>query len=107
MPPVGAWVVAYLDGQPVGCGGIKRLDDEAAELKRIYLAESARGHSLGRRLLEQLEQHARLLGYRCLRLDTGDCQPEALGLFRSAGYVEIPDYNGNTWATYWMEKQLA
>jgi S-methylmethionine-dependent homocysteine/selenocysteine methylase/GNAT superfamily N-acetyltransferase len=105
-PPVGAWVVAYLGGRPVGCGGIKRLDDESAELKRIYLGEAARGHGLGRRLLEELERHARVLGYTRVRLDTGDRQPEALGLFRSAGYREIADYNGNTWATYWMEKQL-
>ena len=62
---------------------------------------------LGRRLLEQLEAHARELGIERLRLDTGDLQPEALGLFRSSGYAEIPDYNGNTWATYWMEKRLA
>jgi hypothetical protein len=47
------------------------------------------------------------LGYERVRLDTGDLQPEALGLFHSAGYSEIPDYNGNTWATYWMEKLLA
>lgn len=103
-PPAGAWVVAYLGEQAVGCGGVKRLDDEAVELKRIYLAEAARGHGLGRRLLQELEAQARALGYRCVRLDTGDRQPEALGLFRSAGYIEIPDYNGNTWATYWMEK---
>ena len=105
-PPVGAWVVAYLDGRPVGCGGVKRLDDTSAELKRIYLADAARGHGLGRRILEELERHARELGYERLRLDTGDRQPEALGLFRSAGYELIPDYNGNTWATYWMEKRL-
>ena len=105
--PLGAWVVAYLDGRPVGCGGIKRLDATSAELKRIYLADSARGHGLGRRILEQLEQHARDLGYELLRLDTGDLQPEALALFRSAGYEQIPDYNGNTWATYWMEKRLS
>jgi GNAT superfamily N-acetyltransferase len=105
--PVGAWVVAYLGAEAVGCGGIKRLDDATAELKRIYLGEPARGRGLGRRLLEQLEAHARELGYERLRLDTGDLQPEALGLFRSSGYVEIPDYNGNTWATYWMEKRLA
>jgi GNAT superfamily N-acetyltransferase len=105
-PPVGAWVVAYLDDTPVGCGGLKRLDDAAAELKRIYLAAAARGRGLGRRLLEELEQHARDLGYQRLRLDTGNLQPEALTLFRSAGYEEIPDYNGNTWATYWMEKRL-
>jgi GNAT superfamily N-acetyltransferase len=106
-PPVGAWIVAYLDDQPVGCGGVKRLDDASAELKRIYLAAAARGRGLGRRLLETLEQHARELGYERLRLDTGNLQPEALCLFRSAGYEQIPDYNGNTWATYWMEKRLA
>jgi GNAT superfamily N-acetyltransferase len=106
-PPVGAWVVAYLDGKPVGCGGIKRLDDASAELKRLYLSASARGRGLGRRLLDELEAHARALGYAVLRLDTGDLQPEALGLFRSAGYQQIADYNGNTWATYWMEKRVA
>ena len=104
--PLGAWVVAYLDGRPVGCGGVKRLDASSAELKRIYLDDSARGHGLGRRVLEQLEQHARDLGYERLRLDTGERQPQALGLFQSAGYQQIPDYNGNTWATYWMEKRL-
>ena len=105
-PPVGAWVVAYLDGEPVGCGGVKRLDERTVELKRIYLAESARGHGIGRRVLEELERHARAFGYERVRLDTGDRQPAALALFRSSGYVEIADYNGNTWATYWMEKQL-
>jgi GNAT superfamily N-acetyltransferase len=106
-PPVGAWVVAYLGDRAVGCGGVKRLDDTSAELKRIYLAAEARGRGLGRSILERLEQHARELGYELLRLDTGDLQPEALGLFRSAGYEHIADYNGNTWATYWMEKRLA
>jgi GNAT superfamily N-acetyltransferase len=105
-PPLGAWVVAYLGDRAVGCGGVKRLDDTSAELKRIYLAAEARGRGLGRGILERLEQHARELGYELLRLDTGDLQPEALGLFRSAGYEHIADYNGNTWATYWMEKRL-
>ena len=106
VPPEGAWIVVYLGHQPVGCGGIKRLDDMSAELKRIYLAPAARGHGLGRRLLAQLEQQARDNGHQRLRLDTGDRQPEALGLFLSAGYERIADYNGNTWATYWMEKRL-
>jgi|SRR4051812_33989623 GNAT superfamily N-acetyltransferase len=106
-PPMGAWVVAYLGGQPVGCGGIKRLDDTSAELKRVYLVAAARGRGLGRRLLDELELHARSLGYEVLRLDTGDLQPEALGLFRSAGYQQIANYNDNTWATYWMQKRIA
>lgn len=106
-PPAGAWVVAYLDGRPVGCGGIKRLDDASAELKRLYVVNAARGRGLGRHLLDELESHARSFGYEVLRLDTGDLQPEALGLFRSAGYQQIADYNDNAWATYWMEKRLA
>jgi GNAT superfamily N-acetyltransferase len=105
-PPVGAWVVAYLGGDAVGCGGVKRLDGETAEIKRLYLRSSARGLGLGRRLLERLELQARELGYVRVRLDTGDLQPEALGLFRSAGYVEIGDYNGNPFARHWMEKRL-
>jgi GNAT superfamily N-acetyltransferase len=105
-PPIGAWVVAYLGDRPVGCGGVKALDDSSAELKRIYVADAARGRGLGRRLLERLEQCASELGYERVRLDTGDLQPEALGLFRRAGYAQIPDYNGNAWATYWMEKRL-
>ena len=105
--PVGVWVVAYLDGRPVGCGGVKRLDDTSAELKRLYVAARARGRGLGGQLLSELELHARALGYEVLRLDTGDLQPEALGLFRSAGYEQISDYNGNAWATFWMEKRLA
>jgi GNAT superfamily N-acetyltransferase len=105
--PMGAWVVVYLEGRPVGCGGVKRLDGRSAELKRIYLAGAARGRGLGARLLQELEQSARALGYERLRLDTGDRQPEALALFHSAGYEQIADYNDNTWATYWMEKRLA
>ena len=105
--PVGAWVVVYLDGRPVGCGGVKRLDARSGELKRIYLSAGARGRGLGARLLRELELSALALGYETLRLDTGDRQPEALGLFRSAGYEPTADYNGNTWATYWLEKRLA
>jgi GNAT superfamily N-acetyltransferase len=105
--PVGAWIVVYLDGRPVGCGGLKRLDDRSGELKRIYLSAAARGRGLGARLLQELEDSARALGYERTRLDTGDRQPEALGLFRAAGYEQIADYNDNTWAAYWMEKRLA
>ncbi len=104
--PVGAWVVAYRGGEAVGCGGVKRLDGCAGELKRIYVTPAVRGLGVGRRLLDELEAQARALGYERMRLDTGDRQPEALGLFTDAGYRPIPDYNRNGWATYWLEKDL-
>lgn len=105
-PPTGVWVVVYLDGRPVGCGGLKAHDGETAEIRRVFLDESARGRGIGRTLLKELEMHARRLGYERVRLTTGDRQPEALGLFQSAGYLEIPAFNGNVFTRHWMEKTL-
>lgn len=105
-PPNGSWVVAYRDERPVGCAGVKRLDAATGEVKRVYLRPEARGLGLGRALMEALEADARTLGFERIRLDTGDRQPEALGLFRSLGYREIDDYNGNPFASHWMEKRL-
>jgi GNAT superfamily N-acetyltransferase len=105
-PPGGAWVVAYLDGRPVGCGGLKAVDAEMAEIRRVFLDRLARGRGIGRQLLQELEEHARRLGYQRVRLTTGDRQPEALGLFRAAGYVEVADFNGYHFARHWMEKEL-
>jgi drug/metabolite transporter (DMT)-like permease len=72
----------------------------------MYVAPEARGRGIGRRLLERLEDEARVLGYKRLRLDTGAQLNEAQELYRSAGYREIDDYNGNSAASHWFEKQL-
>ncbi len=106
-PPGGAFVLICSGGQPVACGGIKRLDDRCAEIKRLYVVPSARGRGLGHRLLGALEAIALDRGYEAVRLDTGRTQPVALRLFTRAGYREIADYNGNPFATYWFEKVLA
>jgi GNAT superfamily N-acetyltransferase len=105
-PPAGAFLVVYVDGKAVGCGGFKRLDDRTAEIKRMFVSAEVRGRGLGRRILERLQDDAREAGYELARLDTGDRQPDALHLYRSAGYREIPDYNGNPAASYWFEKPL-
>jgi GNAT superfamily N-acetyltransferase len=105
-PPTGAWLVAYVDGQAVGCGGLQRLDAAVAEVRRIYLDEQARGCGVGRALLAQLEEKARTLGYERVRLTTGDSQPEALGLFRSAGYQDIEPFTDGAFTCHWMEKSL-
>jgi putative acetyltransferase len=93
VPPDGVFLVIRDDaGRAVGCGGIARFDDTRGEVKRMYVVPEARGLGLGRRLLEELESQARLLGYTRLVLETGDRQPEALGLYASAGFERIPCY---------------
>jgi ribosomal protein S18 acetylase RimI-like enzyme len=104
--PHGRFVVAYRDGRAVACGGVRRIEDEAGEIKRLYVAPGARGQGLARRVLDDLEVAARELGCSRVRLDTGARQPEALALFRAAGYAEIADYNGNPFAAHWFEKGL-
>jgi GNAT superfamily N-acetyltransferase len=91
-PPDGTFLAVRIDGRPVGCGGICRFDETRAELKRMYVEPAARGLGLGRRLLEALEAEACRLGYVAVVLETGDRQPEALGLYTSAGYERIPCY---------------
>ncbi len=105
-PPAGRFLVAYVDGEPAGCGALKPLDERAAEIKRIYVAPAARGHGVARLLLAALEDAAQDLGYDCVRLDTGARQPDAVALFRSSGYEETEAYNENAFAAHWFEKRL-
>ena len=105
-PPGGTFLVGMRDGEPVCCGGVKRLDERACEIKRMYVAPQARGQGVARRLLGALEGAARELGYAIARLDTGPDQPHARALYESAGYVEIENFNGNPVATYFAEKPL-
>jgi len=72
----------------------------------MYVAPPARRRGVARALLLRLEDEARALGCRVVRLDTGREMVAALGLYRALGYVEIPDYNGNPHASHWFEKPL-
>ena len=105
-PPSGRFVVAYANGRPVGCGGVKRLDDRCAEIKRLYVAPGARRSGVARLILRRLEHLAGESGHAVVRLDTGDRQPGALALFLAAGYRHIADYNDNPFASHWLEKRL-
>ena len=92
-PPGGVFLVTRTDdGRAIACGGVCRFDAARAELKRMYVLPESRGTGLGRLLLEALERDARRLGYTGIVLETGDKQPEALGLYVSAGYGPIPCY---------------
>jgi GNAT superfamily N-acetyltransferase len=105
-PPGGSFLVAYRGDRAVACGALKRLDARTVEIKRMYVDPSERGRGVARRMLSELEQAARAVGYAVVRLDTGDRQPHALALYRSAGYHEIDDYNANPAASRWLEKHL-
>lgn len=86
------FVVARVDGRAVGCGALVPREPSAAELKRMFVHPEARGFGIGRRVLQALESHARATGLRVLRLETGIRQPEALGLYRAAGFVDVPAF---------------
>jgi GNAT superfamily N-acetyltransferase len=105
-PPGGAFLVGYLESQPVACGGLKRLEPQVAEIKRMYVAPAARSRGVARTLLATLEEATRELGYTVTRLDTGAAQPHAHSLYTSAGYRPIPDYDANPYAAWWGEKTL-
>jgi GNAT superfamily N-acetyltransferase len=105
-PPGGAFIVGSLDGRPVCCGGVKRLDARACEIKRMYVVPAARARGVGRVLLHELEDRARALGYAIARLDTGPRQAGARRLYESEGYVEVADFNANPVASFWGEKPL-
>lgn len=91
-PGRGAFVVAWRDDAAVGCGAVRRIEDGVAEIKRMFVAASARGIGVGGRILAHLEAEARALGSTRLVLEAGERQPEALALYRRAGFVEIPRF---------------
>ncbi len=107
-PPGGTFLVGFdATGRAVCGGGVKRLEDGACEIKRMYVVPEARGQGVGRELLQALENAARELGYRVVRLDTGPRQPSAERMYRDAGYRPIRNFNANPIASFFGEKLLS
>ncbi len=106
-PPGGSYLVAYEHEDAVAGGGLRRLADGIAEIKRMYVHPAARSRGVARALLVALEDDARSLGYSVARLDTGPKQVHALALYRSVGFMEVPPYNDNPFACFWGEKVLS
>jgi GNAT superfamily N-acetyltransferase len=107
VPPNGLLLIARVEGEPAGLGGVRHLDTEVAEVKSMYVAPAFRGTGLGRRILASLDEIALEHGCRAVRLDTSDYLTPAVGLYRSAGYREVPAYNENPKADLWFERALA
>jgi DNA-binding MarR family transcriptional regulator len=105
-PPAGQFFVAYLHGEPIGCGAVKHHTGEPAEIKRMWIAPQARALGLGRRLLETLEACAVAGGADVAHIETSAVLTEALALYRSSGWVEVPPFNDEPFADHWFEKRL-
>ncbi len=106
VPPTGILLLGRADGSPVAIGGVRHLDTEIAEVKSMYVAPAQRGTGLAGRLLDELHAIAAQRGCRAVRLDTSAYLTAAVALYRSNGYREVPDYNGNVKADAWFEREL-
>jgi GNAT superfamily N-acetyltransferase len=94
-PPAGAFLLAERGGAAIGCAGLRRFSADAAEMKRLYVVEAARGLGVGRRLAEEIIAAARRLGYARLLLDTLPSMREARDLYAALGLRPIPAYRHN------------
>lgn len=104
--PHGSFLIARLDGSPIGCGAVRMLDAATAEIKRMWVSPSARGLGAAGRTLRKLEAIARELGAQVVCLDTNRALKEAQSLYKRDGYQEIARYNDNPYADHWFEKRL-
>jgi len=106
-PPHGCFLIAYRGDEPAGCGAVKHHPGQPSEIKRMWVADAARGRGIGRRLLAELEAEAVRSGAPAARLETNGALVEAIALYRSAGYVEVRAFNDEPFADHWFEKPLS
>ena len=105
-PPAGLLLIAWLRHEPIGCGALKFHGDQPTELKRMWVAPSARGLGLGRRLLQELERNASDAGATVIHLETNRSLTEAISLYRRSGYQEVAPFNHEQYAHHWFEKRI-
>jgi GNAT superfamily N-acetyltransferase len=94
-PPDGLFLVGYLNGEPVACGGWRRRDARSVEIKRMYVAESVRRAGLARVMLAELERTAAAAGVDQVVLNTGYRQRDAMRFYEANGYRPSEDRYGH------------
>ncbi|MFF3320205.1 GNAT family N-acetyltransferase [Streptomyces sp. NPDC003035] len=105
-PPTGQFLVGRYEGKPAACGGVLLLDEERAELTRVFLRHAFRGTGGAGALMGRLEDAARALGARRMVLNTRLDLREARALYTRHGYVEIPAYCEGPYMDIWYGKEL-
>lgn len=90
LPTADAFLVARIDGVAIGCGAVRFIDATTAEVKRMYVAPTARGGGVGREIVRALEAFAVAEGARRLVLETGPKQVEAIALYEQLGFAVTP-----------------
>ena len=104
-PPLGLFLIAWSDEMPVACVALKRLDATTGEVKRLWVAASARGQGLARRLMHAIEAEARAMNLRTLKLETNRVLTEAVALYRSTGWADTAPFTDIP-ADTWLAKAL-
>lgn len=103
-------VIAYVGGNPAGCGCFKKFDDHSVEVKRMFVMNDQRGKGVGAAVLKELEAWAAELGNQTMVLEMGNRQPEAAVLYKKQGYTVIPNYGqyiGMEETSICMKKDIA
>lgn len=105
--PLGAFWVARMGKDPVGCCGLKGDGTVVGEIKRLWVSPAARGQGLATRLMATAEAHARALDMTTLRLDTNRTLTAAIAMYRAQGWREIAAFNTEPYAHHWFEKTIS
>lgn len=105
-PPLGQFLMAFDGTTPTGCVGLRQEDAKTGEVKRLWVAPTARQSGLARALMAQIEDHARQMGLTRLVLDTSRHLPKAVAFYHRQGWAEIARYNDNPYAHHFFERGL-
>jgi len=91
-PPGGTYLVAYEFGRPIACGALRPIDSASVEVRRMYVLKGSRRAGIARKMLAALEASAAQMGYRVMRLETGNRQRPAMALYESFGFEQIAPF---------------
>jgi ribosomal protein S18 acetylase RimI-like enzyme len=93
--PTGCIILSCEDVKPFGCVAVRKFENDICEMKRLYIPKQYRGKGIGRELAVRIISKAKEFGYKKMRLDTLETMQEAISLYKTMGFTEIPEYRQN------------